>query len=200
MARWILQLLVTSSLLWTATNGFLCAKPLVPRTAWSLQTIPPGRVEDIDEWMRWTSDSLNRAYNQSLLELMAVDSIDQIHTHKRYAVLSHGIQDDPIFCYSNVAARDAFQYTEDEFYQLPSRYSAPGGGDRQNRQKIMEDANNANLWIIPSGIRQRKDGSLFEFRDVILWNVYNPQGVRVGQSAVYDQFKVDDFVEMQGQR
>jgi MEKHLA domain len=151
---------------------------------------PVGRVDDINEWILWSSNSLAQAHNQSLLEMMKVDSIEQVHTHKRYAVLSHGTQDDPIFCYSNVAARDAFQYTEHEFYQLPSRYSAPGGGDRQSRQKIMEDADNANYWIIPHGIRQRKDDSLFEFRDVILWNVYNPQGVRVGQSAVYDQDKV----------
>jgi hypothetical protein len=172
MARRIPHLLASISFVCTTTTGFLCVKPLTPRHSWSRQNIPPGRVEDIDEWIQWTSDSLNQVFNQSLLELMAVDSIEEIHIHQRYAVLSHGIQDDPIFCYSNVAARDAFQYTEDEFYQLPSRYSAPGGGDRQRRQRIMEDANNANLWIIPSGIRQRKDGSLFEFRDVILWNVY----------------------------
>jgi hypothetical protein len=170
--------------------GFVSITPHRSRKSWSLQTTPLGRVEDVNTWIQWSSNSLKQVYNQSLLELMRIDSIEQVHTHTRYAVLSHGTQDDPIFCYSNVAARDAFQYTEDEFYQLPSRYSAPGGGDRQSRQKIMEDANNSNLWIIPHGIRQRKDGSLFEFRDVILWNVYNPQGVRVGQSAVYDQNKV----------
>jgi MEKHLA domain/Ion transport protein len=94
----------------------------------SLQTTPLGRVDDINTWIQWSSNSLMQVYNQSLLELMRIDSIEEVHTHKRYAVLSHGTQDDPIFCYSNVAARDAFQYTEDEFYQLPSRYSAPGGG------------------------------------------------------------------------
>jgi hypothetical protein len=117
---------------------------------------------------------------------MDVESIQDVHTHKRYAVLSHGIQEDPVFCYSNVAAREAFQYTEDELYQLPSRYSAPGGGERKNRQSV----SNNNIWFIPSGIRQRKDKSLFEFRDVILWNVYNDRGIRLGQTAVYDQAKV----------
>lgn len=153
---------------------------------------PPGRVDDIDTWIRWSSDSLKKAHGLSLLELMDVENIQDVHTHKRYAVLSHGTQEDPVFCYSNVAAREAFQYTEDELYQLPSRYSAPGGGERNSRQSIMDDVSNNNIWIIPSGIRQRKDKSLFEFRDVILWNVYNDRGIRLGQTAVYDQAKVTD--------
>ena len=192
MKHLITFLLLSTSFLWITATGFVPATPQSSRTIRSLKTTPVGRVEDVNEWIQWSSDSLAQAYNQSLLEMMMLDSIERVHSHKRYAVLSHGVQDDPIFCYSNTAARDAFQYTENELYQLPSRYSAPGGGDRQSRQKIMEDANNANFWIIPHGIRQRKDGSLFEFRDVILWNVYNPQGVRVGQSAVYDQDKVSN--------
>lgn len=159
---------------------------------------PLGRVEDIDEWMQWTSDSLQRFSensNETLFQFMNVKTLEEIHDHERYAVLSHGVQDDPIFCYSNVAARTTFQYAEDEFYQLCSRYSAPeGGGERKDRQQIMNDVDNDNFWIIPSGIRQRKDGSLFEFRDVILWNVYHPvTGTRVGQSAVYDRDKVIDL-------
>lgn len=168
-------------------------RPLLALRATADDGRPEGRVADIDKWMQWTSDSLQRCDNRTLFEFMNVETMEEIHNHERYAVLSHGIQDDPIFCYSNVAARKAFQYTEDEFYLLCSRYSAPGGGERKERAQIMSDVNNDNVWIIPSGIRQRKDGSLFEFRDVILWNVYHPiNGTRVGQSAIYDQDKVVD--------
>jgi hypothetical protein len=176
-------------------------RTLAHRTSSSLRATtvgPPGRVEDIDEWIKWTSDSLQRFNSQTLFEFMNVETMEEIHNHERYAVLSHGVQEDPIFCYSNVAARKAFQYTEDELYLLRSRYSAPGGGERKDRAQIMNDVNNKNVWIIPSGIRQRKDGSLFEFRDVILWNVYHPiDGTRVGQSAVYDQDKVVDVQDVQ---
>ena len=196
MSHLILQLLLTASLLWSKATGFVPIKPLLSRASSLLQSTPTGRVQDIDKWIQWSSDSLQQVHNQSLLELMNVELIEQVHTHKRYAVLSHGTQDDPIFCYSNVATREAFQYTEDEFYQLPSRYSAPGGGERQDRQKVMDDADNSNLWTNFSGIRQRSDKSLFEFSNVILWNVYNPEGVRVGQSAVFDKDNIEEVEKL----
>mmetsp|Transcript_29297 Transcript_29297/g.48425 ORF Transcript_29297/g.48425 Transcript_29297/m.48425 type:complete len:214 (-) Transcript_29297:35-676(-) len=190
---------IVISVLWNTSTAFspirtirtLSYRSTLIDSVVALQAGPPaGRIEDIDQWIEWTSDSLQQFDNQTLFDFMNVDTMEDIHNHERYAVLSHGVQDDPIFCYSNVAARTTFQYTEDEFYQLPSRYSAPvGGGERKDRAQIMNDVNNDNLWIIPNGIRIRKDGSLFEFRDVILWNVYH-HGVRVGQSAVYDREKV----------
>jgi hypothetical protein len=157
-------------------------------TASSSASVPAGRVEDIDQWIQWCSDSLKKARGVSLLDYIHVDCIADVHSHERYAVVSHGTQDDPIFCYANAATLATFQYSEEEFYQLPSRKSAPTvGGERNNRQKIMKDVDNNQVWDIPSGIRQRKDGSLFEFRDVILWNVYTDKGQRVGQCAVYDR-------------
>jgi MEKHLA domain len=164
-----------------------------PRVDSSGSTIPPGRVKNLTEWIQWSSDSLFRVYNQSLLEIMGLSSIDEVHTDTRFAVLSHNVDDDPIYCYTNQATRDIFQYTEDEYYQLPSRYSAPSGIARKNRQVIMDQSNQGDVWIMPSGLRQRKDGSLFEICDVILWNVYDAEGTRVGQSAVYDRMKVKNI-------
>ena len=60
----------------------------------------------------------------------------------------------------------------------------------------MDDADNSNLWTNFSGIRQRSDKSLFEFSNVILWNVYNPEGVRVGQSAVFDKDKIEEVEKL----
>ena len=184
----------------------------------SPSSIPTGRVEDIDQWIQWCSDSLEKFRGISLLEYMHVQSIQQVHTNERYAVVSHGTQKDPIFCYANAATLRTFQYdtdteTESEFYQLPSRKSAPtAGGERQKRQAIMDDAlridensssssnNNPQVWDIKTGIRQRKDGSLFEFRNVLLWNVYKDDAAtttttaakRVGQCAVYDTAQIKE--------
>ena len=63
-------------------------------------------------------------------------------------------------------------------------------------KKVMDDADNSNLWTNFSGIRQRSDKSLFEFSNVILWNVYNPEGVRVGQSAVFDKDKIEEVEKL----
>ena len=158
-------------------------------TADGSSEVVPGKIPDVATWLRWTSESLKNAHGISLLEALQVENWQEIDDHERYAVLSHGVQEDPIFCYSNVAARNTFGYSEVELYALPSRYSAPEQ-ERNRRQVVMDQKNEDRFWIIASGIRQRKDQSLFEFRDVWLWNVYDDDGTRVGQSAVYDRNKI----------
>jgi hypothetical protein len=119
--------------------------------------------------------------------MVGVDSPSQVHDHERYAVLSHGVQDDPIYCYFNKAAFLQFKWTEEEVYRLPSRYSAPPGPARTSRQVDVEKAIHDDVRELSSVIRQTKDGELFEMVNVLLWNVYNERGERVGQTAFYDR-------------
>ena len=154
-------------------------------------TTSTGKVANVAEWIQWTSDSLKLAHGISLFEVMNAEDWREIDEHERFAVLSHGVQDDPIFCYSNVATRETFGYSEDEFYSLASRYSAPPS-ERPRRQTVMDKKDDDIFWVIEKGIRQRKDQSLFEFQNVWLWNVYNPQGERVGQSSVFDRRQIQN--------
>ena len=153
--------------------------------------IPTGRVEDIDEWIRMSSESLQKITGNSIYDYMddddEVTDISQIHNHERYAVLSHGTQEDPIYCYFNKAAFLQFKWSEDEIYQLPSRYSAPSGYDRDTREKDIEKSVLEDYSELSSVVRQTKDGELFEMVNVILWNVYDDDGQRIGQTALYDR-------------
>ena len=75
--------------------------------------VSPGRVKDIDEWIRLSSDSLEKATGNSLVDYMeGVDSLQQIHSNTRYAVLSHGNQTDPIYNYFNKGALQQFEWPE----------------------------------------------------------------------------------------
>jgi hypothetical protein len=68
-----------------------------------------------------------------------------------------------------------------------SRYSAPDGPARVSRQSDVQQAVNDDWKQMSSVVRQTKDGDLFEMVNVILWNVYNDHGERVGQTAFYDR-------------
>jgi hypothetical protein len=149
---------------------------------------PPGRVKDIDEWILLSSDSLKRFTGKSLLEVMdGVSTIRNVHDNERYAVLSHGNQTDPVYNYFNKGAFLTFQWPESEIYSLPSRYSAPDGFVRKDRQKMMQTVVEQNLVVIPIAIRQTKAGEFFQLSNVTLWNVYSDEGVRLGQTAVFDR-------------
>jgi MEKHLA domain len=153
----------------------------------SRNTIPEGRVPDMDAWIQLSSDSLKKFTGKSLFDYMdGVTQPSQVHDNKRYAVLSHGTQEDPIYCYFNKAALEQFQWTEETIYSLPSRYSAPDGAHRSARQADIEQAIQQDVTELASVIRQTRHGELFEMIKVLLWNVYDGDQ-RVGQTALYDR-------------
>ena len=160
--------------------------------------IPPGRVEDIDDWVRLSSDSLQRFTGKSLLDVMeGVDTVESVHDNERYAVLSHGNQTDPIYNYFNKGAFLTFQWPESEVYSLPSRYSAPDGSLRQDRAKMMQTVVDQDVRTIPIAIRQTKAGDFFQLTNVTLWNVYDDSGeVRLGQTAVFDRTLIQPLANM----
>jgi hypothetical protein len=166
--------------------------------------IPSGRVENMDEWIQLSSDSLKRFTGKSLLDVLDdVSTISDIHSNTRYAVLSHGNQTDPIYNYFNEAALQQFEWPESEIYSLHSRYSAPDGTLRRDRDEAIQSiARREELRIIPTAVRQTKYGTQFQLVNVTLWNVYDNDGVRLGQTAWFDRNLVseietttsDDFV------
>ena len=56
-----------------------------------------GRVEDVDEWIRLSSDCLERFSGKSLFEETSLSSATEIDENERFAVLSHGTQSDPVY-------------------------------------------------------------------------------------------------------
>jgi hypothetical protein len=146
-----------------------------------------GGVADPDQWIRWSSDSLQRCHGVSLFEATNTSTIAQLHAHDRFAILSHGVQDDPIYCYANHGALQTFRWSADEFYALPSRYSAPDGAARRVRHAIVQESVSDEFRVLPPSVRQTKDGDLWRITGIWLWNVYNDERQRVGQTALYDR-------------
>lgn len=154
------------------------------------EIIPPGRVKDAAAWLQLSSDSLQQLTGTSLLDrLPGVTTFTDMHRCERYAVLSHGTQEDPIYCYLNAGAMSTFQFPVSNVYQMPSRYSAPSGKHRQARQAALHSASSAkppDAQCFPSIIRQDVNGRQFALQHVWYWTVYNNSTV-VGQTAFFDR-------------
>lgn len=155
-------------------------------------TPPPGRVANVTEWLLLSSNSLQQYTGKSLLEHMVEDSVESLqdaHENTRFAILSHGIQEDPIYNYFNKAALETFQYEPEEIYQLPSRKSAPPDL-RVDRAALIQASVECGFQIYTKAVRVTKCGRLFQINEGLLWNVYDNEGNRVGQTALFDRNKI----------
>lgn len=178
------------SLLWgSVVESFIASTPCrTYATSSRSSSTRNGRVSDLDQWITWSSDSLLKLTGISLLDRMeGVENVHDVHTCIRYAVLSHDTQQDPIYIYFNQGAFLTFQWPDNEVYSLPSRYSAPGGELRNERDILMKKVVQDQVQTFSEAIRQTKSGHQFRLKDVLLWNVYDTGGNRVGQTALFDR-------------
>lgn len=165
-------------------------------SAISNTTIPPGRVEDRDEWIELASSSLEQLTGESLYKKMNLfddeATPESIHNHEGLAVLSHGVQDDPLYNYFNKGALSAFGFPEETVYGMTSKHCAPDY-IRKKRQQLVDATVSENVKYLQDQIRQRNTGELFLIPLIILWNVYDHTGVRIGQTALFDLDETEPY-------
>jgi len=100
-----------------------------------------------------------------------------------FAVVSHGIQDDPIFNYGNNIALELFEMTWNEFTSLPSRLSAEMI-DQFERSRLLDQVSKQGYIDNYSGIRISKSGRRFMIKDATVWNLIDAEGKYYGQAAL----------------
>ncbi len=122
-----------------------------------------------------TDDLSPQAYAQALFESPAV-------------ILSHGLQDDPIFNYGNLAALNLFEMDWASLTQLPSRKSAEPL-NRAERARLL-DAVASNGFIDDySGIRISSRGRRFLIPKAIVWNLVYDDGEFRGHAATFSDWE-----------
>ena len=99
-----------------------------------------------------------------------------------FALLSHGPEADPIFNFGNAAALKLFEYSWDEFIQLPSRLSAKPV-DQEERQRLLAAVNQQGYIDNYTGIRIAASGREFLIENAVVWNVIDKDGYYCGQAA-----------------
>lgn len=103
-------------------------------------------------------------------------------------VLSHNGQADPTFTFANLAAQRLFEYSWDEFLTLRSHQSAEPE-ERTTRAEMLARAARDGYIADYQGVRISASGKRFEIKNAIIWNVSDHQGAKIGQAAVFDDWK-----------
>jgi len=99
-----------------------------------------------------------------------------------FALLSHGLEDDPIFNFGNQTALSLFEYNWDDFTQLPSRLSAKPV-DQNERQRLLDAVSQHGFIDNYAGIRIASSGREFLIENAVVWNVIDKDGRYCGQAA-----------------
>ena len=104
--------------------------------------------------------------------------------HAPYVVVSHGMQQDPIFNYANLTAQQLWKLDWNQFTALPSRLSAEADLSK-NRQRLLEEAAQKGYIDNYSGVRISFKGMRFLIENVLLWNLKNETNEKIGQAALF---------------
>lgn len=105
-----------------------------------------------------------------------------------FAVVSHGTESDPIFNYANQKALELFEYSWQEFTQLPSRLSAEPV-NRYQRAQLLDQVSNKGFIDHYQGVRISKTGRRFIIKNAVVWNLTLKDQVNRGQAAFFEHWQ-----------
>ncbi|GAC1038041.1 MEKHLA domain-containing protein [Pseudomonas sp. No.117] len=130
-------------------------------------------------YRHWLGQSLPRPPG-----LPQAEALTWLHERAPYALLAHGNESDPLFCYANEQASRCFGYPHAEFIGMPSRFSA-SPKDRDERQRLMEAVGRQGYASGYEGWRVDKAGEAFQIHAGVVWNLIDVEGARLGQAALF---------------
>ncbi|MBE9188994.1 MEKHLA domain-containing protein [Gloeocapsopsis crepidinum LEGE 06123] len=104
-----------------------------------------------------------------------------------FVLVSHGTEFDPMFNYGNQQALTLWEFSWEEFTQMPSRKSAEQMV-QQERDRLLAETTNQGFCHY-SGIRISKTGKRFHIEDGIIWNVIDDENQSWGQAAVFSKYQ-----------
>ena len=107
-----------------------------------------------------------------------------------FALVSHGIEADPIFNYGNRKALQLWELEWENFTSMPSRKSAQEVVQEERDRLLAETT--AKGFSHFSGIRISSSGKLFHIKDGIIWNLLDEENKYFGQAAIYSNYKFLD--------
>lgn len=101
-----------------------------------------------------------------------------------FAVLSHGLETDPVINYCNWTAQQLFEMDWHELVQLPSRLSAESVVQAE-RDALLKRVTENGFIDDYSGVRISKSGKRFLIDHATVWNLLDDKGNYSGQAAMF---------------
>ena len=114
--------------------------------------------------------------------------LEALHHNSEYAIVSHGLEKDPVFNYANLAAQKLWKLSWEEFIQLPSKQSAKPDKVAK-RELLLKEALLKGYIENYEGIRIDKTGKEFFIKNVTLWNLIDKNGLMHGQAALFNKWE-----------
>ena len=99
-----------------------------------------------------------------------------------FCVVSHGLEEDPMFNYGNRCALTVFEMSWTDFTNLLSKESAQPA-NREDRAKVLARVSRYGFVDNYQGVRVSSSGNCFQVEDSTVWNLIDEQGVYRGQAA-----------------
>ena len=142
----------------------------------------------IMEWSQLLLNSFRHWIGRELLEREA-DQGYQAHAlfQSPFVVVSHGMEEDPLFNYGNQVALELWGLTWEQLVKTPSRLTAEPA-NRAEREWMLEQARTRGYFDTYQGVRITSTGRRFLVENALIWNVVDAGGQRVGQAATFSQW------------
>ncbi len=148
----------------------------------SPQTLHNDKHADLlrSSYRRWTGRDLLKFYDADEGFAHALFDAD-------FALVSHGVETDPIFNYGNATALRLFEMDWAAFTQLPSRLSAEAA-IRTARETLMAAVTAKGFVDDYRGTRISASGRRFVIERATIWNVIDNDERYHGQAAKFDRW------------
>ena len=101
-----------------------------------------------------------------------------------FALLSHGLEADPLFNYANRTALGLFELDWAALIAMPSRASAEAL-KQEDRARLMQRVLETGYIDDYSGVRIARSGRRFIIENATVWNVVDAEGRLHGQAATF---------------
>ncbi len=141
--------------------------------------------------IRWTAQMLDSYRNWTGRELIEDRTSLLVDAERLFGnaavVVSHGLGDDPILNYGNVAAQRLWGLDWENLIQMPSSLTAEPV-ERAKRRQMLDEAARRGCIQNYEGIRVTADGRRLRIYDGVIWNVLDRQGQFLGQAATFPRW------------
>jgi len=136
------------------------------------------KPEDLGRHLKILADSYRRWLGEDLADDL---------WEAPFALVSHGIEPDPVLNYGNRKALELWEMTWEELTKTPSRLTAEAP-DREERARLLSEVASHGFIRNYSGIRISKSGRRFCIEGATVWNLLDEEGRYYGQAAAFSRW------------
>lgn len=144
----------------------------------------------IIDWTEILLDSFERLLGYKLISRPG-DKQEQAAAlfNANFAVVSHGIEADPILNYGNQTALNLWGINWVNFTQTPSRLTAEPI-NRTERSAMLQQVQTQGYVDNYYGVRIASNGQKFKIEQAIIWNLEDSSSNKCGQAATFAHWQM----------